>query len=361
MKKKKAGDGAARQHRPTKGDIQGSNADRSPLRAAGMGGDVKSGTDEDEDLVQQCIEVIRSEQQASVSLLQRRLRLGYTRAARIMDELEVRGIVGPSKGAEPRDILIDLDSKSARTAEPGWSARDIRIAKEGNSEVVNRGNELPRADVDLAHRRELEIEEGDALRQEICRRVGDYRGKATDAAQRVIEVANDAREIGLLIQKAVEALPGKRMTVDFWHQQKAELLDPQGRPITLSNINVFLKLARSEPNEITDLKHALSYRQDCFSVGGFELEGLAPGSGPREEEGESRVEGRGSSPYIKLRENFDRWTRDFQSMRKGLESDPNFGPVAKWDASRRADVMVKLEPLWTELNGLMKELKVTDI
>ena len=69
----------------------------------------KTGIDEDEDLIQQCIEVIRSEQKASVSLLQRRLRLGYTRAARIMDELESRGIVGPGKGAEPRDILIDLD------------------------------------------------------------------------------------------------------------------------------------------------------------------------------------------------------------------------------------------------------------
>jgi S-DNA-T family DNA segregation ATPase FtsK/SpoIIIE len=43
--------------------------------------------------------------------MQRRLRLGYTRAARIMDELENRGIVGPSKGAEPRDILIDLDGE----------------------------------------------------------------------------------------------------------------------------------------------------------------------------------------------------------------------------------------------------------
>ncbi|HOX04368.1 MAG TPA: DNA translocase FtsK [Candidatus Paceibacterota bacterium] len=68
-----------------------------------------SRTDEDEELIQQCIDVIHSEQKASVSLLQRRLRLGYTRAARIMDELEDRGIVGPSKGAEPRDILIDLD------------------------------------------------------------------------------------------------------------------------------------------------------------------------------------------------------------------------------------------------------------
>jgi S-DNA-T family DNA segregation ATPase FtsK/SpoIIIE len=73
----------------------------------------ESGIDEDEDLIQQCIEVIRSEQKASVSLMQRRLRLGYTRAARIMDELENRGIVGPSKGAEPRDILMDLDGGGA--------------------------------------------------------------------------------------------------------------------------------------------------------------------------------------------------------------------------------------------------------
>jgi len=75
------------------------------------GAGIESGIDEDEEIVQQCIEVIRSEQKASVSLLQRRLRLGYGRAARIMDELENRGIVGPSKGAEPRDILIDLDGE----------------------------------------------------------------------------------------------------------------------------------------------------------------------------------------------------------------------------------------------------------
>jgi S-DNA-T family DNA segregation ATPase FtsK/SpoIIIE len=71
----------------------------------------ESGIDEDEEIIQQCIEVIRSEQKASVSLLQRRLRLGYGRAARIMDELENRGIVGESKGAEPREILIDLDNE----------------------------------------------------------------------------------------------------------------------------------------------------------------------------------------------------------------------------------------------------------
>lgn len=84
------------------------------LQQSGGGfGMEQNSCDEDEELIEQCIEIIRSEQKASVSLLQRRLRLGYTRAARIMDELERRGIVGPSKGAEPRDILIDLDGKGA--------------------------------------------------------------------------------------------------------------------------------------------------------------------------------------------------------------------------------------------------------
>ncbi|MBC8243047.1 MAG: DNA translocase FtsK [Verrucomicrobia bacterium] len=77
--------------------------------ANGNGGNGGSGIDEDEEIVQQCIEVIRVEQKASVSLMQRRLRLGYTRAARIMDELEDRGLVGPSRGAEPREILFDVD------------------------------------------------------------------------------------------------------------------------------------------------------------------------------------------------------------------------------------------------------------
>jgi len=76
--------------------------------ANGNGGNGGSGIDEDEEIVQQCIEVIRVEQKASVSLMQRRLRLGYTRAARIMDELEDRGLVGPSRGAEPREILFDV-------------------------------------------------------------------------------------------------------------------------------------------------------------------------------------------------------------------------------------------------------------
>ena len=45
--------------------------------------------------------------QASVSILQRRMRLGYTRAARIIDTMEMEGLVGPFEGSKPRKILVD--------------------------------------------------------------------------------------------------------------------------------------------------------------------------------------------------------------------------------------------------------------
>ena len=67
-------------------------------------------TEEDEELVTKCLEIIRQEKKASTSMLQRRLRLGYTRAARVVDILEQRGIVGPKDGARDREILVDLDT-----------------------------------------------------------------------------------------------------------------------------------------------------------------------------------------------------------------------------------------------------------
>jgi S-DNA-T family DNA segregation ATPase FtsK/SpoIIIE len=79
-------------------------------RIQGEGGeDGEEVSDEDQELVEKCIEVMRQEKKASTSLFQRRLRLGYTRAARILDILEDRGYVGPGEGAKPREILVDLD------------------------------------------------------------------------------------------------------------------------------------------------------------------------------------------------------------------------------------------------------------
>ena len=63
------------------------------------------------------VDVILETGQASVSMLQRRLKLGYARAARIVDEMEEKGIVGPFQGSKPRDILITKEQWAARNGD----------------------------------------------------------------------------------------------------------------------------------------------------------------------------------------------------------------------------------------------------
>jgi len=65
---------------------------------------------EDSELFGQALDVLRSTKRASTSMIQRRLRIGYNRAARIMDLMEDKGIIGPENGSSPRDILVDLDT-----------------------------------------------------------------------------------------------------------------------------------------------------------------------------------------------------------------------------------------------------------
>ncbi len=59
-----------------------------------------------DEMLPAAVDVILETGQASVSMLQRRLKLGYARAARIVDEMEEKGIVGPFQGSKPREILI---------------------------------------------------------------------------------------------------------------------------------------------------------------------------------------------------------------------------------------------------------------
>jgi DNA segregation ATPase FtsK/SpoIIIE, S-DNA-T family len=72
------------------------------------GGDDDLG--DDQELFQQALDVLRSTRRASTSMLQRKLRIGYNRAARIVEIMEEKGIVGPENGSSPREILVDLDT-----------------------------------------------------------------------------------------------------------------------------------------------------------------------------------------------------------------------------------------------------------
>lgn len=79
----------------------------------------------DESIINRAIEEIVVNQQASTSFIQRRLKLGYARAARIMDEIEEMGIIGPSDGAKPREIRITREQWMERKATIGGAALPV--------------------------------------------------------------------------------------------------------------------------------------------------------------------------------------------------------------------------------------------
>ena len=64
-------------------------------------------TEVDDEIYGDAVDLVLEMQTASVSMLQRRFRIGYTRAARLIDEMEARGIVGPYEGSKPRTVLME--------------------------------------------------------------------------------------------------------------------------------------------------------------------------------------------------------------------------------------------------------------
>jgi S-DNA-T family DNA segregation ATPase FtsK/SpoIIIE len=83
----------------------------------GEAGSIESDSDADDPLYNEIVEYVITTQKASASLLQRRFKLGYNRAARMIDTLEEKGIVGPQNGSKPRDVLVKLDNKETSNEE----------------------------------------------------------------------------------------------------------------------------------------------------------------------------------------------------------------------------------------------------
>jgi hypothetical protein len=120
------------------------------------------GSDNDE-LFEDAVEIVLTDKRASTSFLQRRLRVGYARAARIMDELEEAGVIGPGRGAKPREILVE-------SWPPGQDLKEgMPTAQDDYDEAAADEPDYPEEDL------EEEVDETEEWEEE--EEIGEYEGE----------------------------------------------------------------------------------------------------------------------------------------------------------------------------------------
>jgi S-DNA-T family DNA segregation ATPase FtsK/SpoIIIE len=90
------------------------SADKDAKKAAADDDEDEEDSGDLDELFNEAVEVVLDSKQASVSMLQRRLKLGYSRAARIVDQMEEQGVVGPFEGSKPRAVLLTREEWAAR-------------------------------------------------------------------------------------------------------------------------------------------------------------------------------------------------------------------------------------------------------
>ena len=89
-----------------------------PHRGVNIHGVENSADDDDDELLAEAMELVQAAGKASASLLQRRLRVGYARAARLLDLMEDKGLIGPGEGAKPREVYGVKNSDNHQADEP---------------------------------------------------------------------------------------------------------------------------------------------------------------------------------------------------------------------------------------------------
>ena len=114
----------------------------------GEGGETFFGEAGEDPLFEEVKKIVIETKKASASFLQRRLRIGYSRAARLIDMLEERGIVGPADGAKPREVYGDTGKSSGLTSSPDTfengdeSETAVNQSRDASEEVAEKDDDF---------------------------------------------------------------------------------------------------------------------------------------------------------------------------------------------------------------------------
>ena len=119
--------------------MEQSAAEKSAAEGSKGGKDDAASDSGYDEMLPQAVEAVLEAGSCSVSMLQRRVKLGYSRAARIVDQMEELGVVGPYEGAKPRAVVIDRE---------GWKALQVRLGMADENEMalatqMSQGDEIP--------------------------------------------------------------------------------------------------------------------------------------------------------------------------------------------------------------------------
>ena len=106
-----------------------------------MGGFGDDSSEDDDDLYEDAKQTVIEAGKASTSYIQRKLRVGYARAARLMDILESRGVIGPADGAKPREVLAGKSDSNHNSGMTNTGSQNEEVTVD-EAEVSNENEEI---------------------------------------------------------------------------------------------------------------------------------------------------------------------------------------------------------------------------
>lgn len=174
---------------------------------------------------------------------------------------------------------------------------------------------------------------------EIIKRIGKFFEVFKPAMMGVVASAENARQAGVMLCEFEETLPGRKLTLDFYEQLRAEFVDRRGHAISFDQLQWFMRVARQHPDPFTEILDALQYKQPMLLASGeFNLESQRP----------PQTSHSPPEPAERLKAYFDSGLAD---TIRALRENPDYCPGGRLRPDLREVLMEDLAPklkVWDE-------------